>query len=376
MSSKDFFEEPTELSQVKSEIVSKYFDAWAKVMIGVLKKTPGRSGGRIAYVDLFCGPGRYTDGSPSTPILVLEKAVRSAELRVRLLSIFNDRDESAATKLRSAIAEVPGIDTLMHRPQVTSNIVGEEIAQLFERTSFVPTLFFADPWGYRGLSLRLVGSLLKDWGSDCILFFNYARINMALVNPLMRAHMDGLFGNERAEALREKLGSMRPDDRELEIIEEISLALADMGGKYVLPFRFVRGGTSRTSHHLIFVSKGFRGYEIMKEIMAKEASAKEQGVPVFEYNPASARQPLLFGLTRPLDSLADMLLVHFAGQTLAMKTVYEQHNVGTPFIKRNYKDALAQLEASSRIVAVPPCEKRRRGTFANDVVVIFPPTGR
>ena len=38
MSSKQFFDESREQSRIKSEIVSKYFRAWAKVMVAVAKK--------------------------------------------------------------------------------------------------------------------------------------------------------------------------------------------------------------------------------------------------------------------------------------------------------------------------------------------------
>ena len=110
----------------------------------------------------------------------------------------------------------------------------------------------------------------------------------------------------------------------------------------------------------------------MKEIMAKESSESEQGVPSFEYNPAPDRQPLLFGYARPLDDLADVLLVDFAGRTMAMKQIYEQHNIGTPYISRNYKDILIKLEADEKIRTNPPVNKRRKGTFADTVKVTFP----
>ena len=55
--------------------------------------------------------------------------------------------------------------------------------------------------------------------------------------------------------LREKLKLLKPEQRELTIVEEICEALVEMGGKYVLPFRFKNDKGSRTSHHLIFVSK-------------------------------------------------------------------------------------------------------------------------
>ncbi len=53
-----FFEESREQSQIKFRIVAKYFWAWAKVIIPSAKNR----GGRIAYIDLFAGPGWYRDG--------------------------------------------------------------------------------------------------------------------------------------------------------------------------------------------------------------------------------------------------------------------------------------------------------------------------
>ena len=132
---------------------------------------------------------------------------------------------------------------------------------------------------------------------------------------------------------------------------------------------------TRTSHHLIFVSKHFKGYEIMKEIMAGESSSAEQGVPSFEYSPASADYPLLFELSRPLDDLGDILLSYFAGRSLTMREVYQEHNVGRRYIKANYKDVLTKLEEAGRISADPPAEGRRKHTFPDRVKVTFPGQG-
>ncbi len=83
------------------------------------------------------------------------------------------------------------------------------------------------------------------------------------------------------------------------------------------------------------MSKHPLGYGIMKEIMAKESSLHEQGVPSFQYSPADKRFPLLFELNRPLDELEEMLLTQFAGQKLSMKNIYEKHNVGRRFVATN-----------------------------------------
>jgi hypothetical protein len=124
------------------------------------------------------------------------------------------------------------------------------------------------------------------------------------------------------------------------------------------------------------VSKHPLGYGIMKEIMAKESSLHEQGVPSFQYSPADKRFPLLFELNRPLDDLGEMLLAQFAGQTLSMKNIYEKHNVGRRFIAKNYKDALKNLEENKSISCNPPRSKRRKDSFGDNVVVTFPSRGK
>ena len=114
----------------------------------------------------------------------------------------------------------------------------------------------------------------------------------------------------------------------------------------------------------------------MKDIMARESSSDVQGVPSFEYNPATVRQTLLFEYSRPIEDLEEMLLTEFAGITLSMKEIFERHNIGRRFVSRNYKDALIHLEQQGKITSNPPANLRRQRkgipTFGDDVIVIFP----
>ncbi|MCU0497115.1 MAG: three-Cys-motif partner protein TcmP [Anaerolineae bacterium] len=369
MSNQDFFNESSEQSRVKAAIVAKYFYAWANVIMPTVKKDDRH----IAYIDLFAGPGRYEDGTKSTPLLVLEKAIQNPEMTQRLVTIFNDLNKDNTFSLEKAIQELPNIQKLKYQPQIHNYEVGNEIVAIFERMTLIPTLFFVDPWGYKGLSLRLINSVLKNWGCDCIFFFNYNRINMGLNNVFVKQHIDALFGEQRADELRKKLETLSSDERELTIVEEIAQALKEMGGKYVLPFRFKNEQNSRTSHHLIFVSKHFKGYDIMKNVMAKESSSSEQGVASFEYTPATENQQLLFELfrPRPLDELKTQLLQVFSGKSLTMWKIYETHSVDTPYTSTNYKEALKALEAEGLIEANPPAKDRRKDSFADRVMVRF-----
>jgi three-Cys-motif partner protein len=372
MNTEHFFEESSDQSEVKRSIVIKYFEAWTKVIIPRVK----RRHNKIAYIDLFAGPGRYENGTKSTPILILEQAINNPNMRDMLVTIFNDRNSDHSRNLENAVNSIEGIERLRYKPQIYNDEVGTEIVKMFEQMKLVPTLFFVDPWGYKGLSLRLINAVLKDWGCDCIFFFNYTRINMGLKNPDVKEHLDALFGEKRAGQLREKLDGINVIDREMAIVEELTNALKEMGCNYVLPFGFKNARGTRTSHHLFFVSKSFRGYHIMKDVMAKESSKENQGVATFQYNPADRRFPVLFEFLRPLDDLENLLLNEFKGHNLKVYQIYGAHSVGKPYTLRNYKDVLIKMETDVTITANPSSDRRRRingkMTMGEDVIIQFP----
>jgi len=116
MRSDSFFAEQKEQSKVKTAIVQKYFAAWAGVIIAYLERRPHLSSDRIAYVDLFAGPGHYQDGTPSTAIVVLQEITQDEKLARWVVAIFNDADPATCERLREAIEDLPHIDALRYKP--------------------------------------------------------------------------------------------------------------------------------------------------------------------------------------------------------------------------------------------------------------------
>jgi three-Cys-motif partner protein len=371
--SSDFFNEMTGQSEVKIEIVRKYFWAWAKIIIPSVRSRPNP---RIGYVDLFAGPGRYGDGSDSTPILILQRAISEPEMARMLVARLNDADPQNAAALEASIRNLPGIDRLKFYPKVGNFEVDDSLIARLDLWD-IPTLFYLDPWGYKGLSLPLIKAVLRTWGSDCFFFFNYNRINLALSNPVFTTNMNAVFSKPVADGLRARLAGLTPARRQDAIIEALKEALKNIGGTYTREFCFKDAHGTRTSHFLIGVSKNIKGYDLMKSIMAGE-SKSDQGVPLFEYGPVeSTDTPYLPGLgIGLLDNLKAMLLAEFAGRTMRMLEVYTEHHVGRDYVRSNYKEALRQLEAEGSITAVPAARDRRRTgagvTFGDDVLVSFP----
>jgi len=359
-----FFDEPDEQSLVKAEIVVSYFEAWSRIM--------AKHAQRIGYFDFYAGPGRYKTGQKSTPLLILERAIASSDLASRLVTVFNDANPRHTSTLESEINGVPGIGRLKYKPRVVTGEVDDELAKHFEEIQTIPALSFIDPWGYRGLSLRLIRAVIKDWGCEVVFFFNYNRINMGISNDLVEPHMEALLGQERLARLRTAIASLDPDHREARVLRGMGQALEEMGAPYLIPFRFRRRG-GRVSHYICFVSKHPLGYSIMKEIMANRGVVDEDGVPKFEYVPRSAGTQLAFDQERPIQVLPAELLRTFASETLRMDEIYGRHNVGTPFIKRNYKTVLIEMEGAGQISCDPDLNSRKAGTCADHVRVSFPP---
>lgn len=375
MSEERFFEERTEQSEIKTEIVRKYFWAWAKVISKQVKKW-GKN--KIGYMDLFSGPGRYDDNSKSTPLLILEGAIRENDLREMLVAVFNDADSENTRKLQGEINNLPNIGLLKNKPVVKNIEVSDELAEALIQTNRIPTLYFLDPFGYKGISLKLIQTAIQSWGCDCMFFFNYNRINAALSNPVMENNMNLFFGQSKADGLRLALKNKTPNEREQIIIIALKETLAEMDGKYAVEYFFKDENSKKTSHFLIFVSKNVLGYNIMKSIMASESSRFDEGIASFGYNPddKAGQMDLFSTVHSPIDALADELLTAFAGQTMTAQEVFYQHNLGKNLIWKNYQDALRKLEETNKIIANPNNKERRKigdtVTFGENVLISFP----
>jgi hypothetical protein len=169
------------------------------------------------------------------------------------------------------------------------------------------------------------------------------------------------------------LPSVTKDEREALVLDTLSQSILAAGVvKFVLPFRFLKPDTARTSHYLIFLTKNFRGYHIMKEVMAKAAGAEKSGAPSFTYIPASPQLDFLGGFNEGLDQLEASLLSEFAGCSLAVRRIYETHSVGRPFILANYKHVLRGMVEAGKVAARTTDGKPVAPSLPDSSIIDFP----
>jgi three-Cys-motif partner protein len=348
-----FFETQNTPSQVKSAIVSNYSGAWTAIMIK-------RAGKRIiGYADLFAGRGRFDDGSESTPILIVRKAVNDPTLGSVLKTFFNDQNADEIAALQREIGSLTRINGLAYAPMFHSEVVGLQIARRLSEFRSIPTLLFADPFGYMGISLELIELLLENQKSEALIFFNTNRINAGLSNELVRKHIDALFGARRAEAVRAKIAGLHGDDRERVVLDSFQDGLKDIGFKYVLRFRFLSRSADRTSHHLIHCSRHQLAEKIMKDVMDRYSVRSFDGVPLFQAPHHDFGQRLLFEQPLPPVDLAGELLRSFAGKTFTLPEVIRRHSPGRSYVERNYRAALSYLVEQGKVTCEPPAETMR-----------------
>ena len=185
--------------------------------------------------------------------------------------------------------------------------------------------------------------------------------------------MEALFTAERLAELQTELASAKKDDRPDVIFQHLGGRLEELGGTYQRPFLF-RLSNGRLLRSLMFVSKSPLGYDIMKGVMANEGLKDPDGVSTFTFYVDGGGLALpLDGAATPYQVLLDELPSQFAGRTLTRKEVFEEHNVGTPYVKANYLKALIELEENGAITCDPAADERPAGTMAEDrVSITFP----
>ena len=336
-------------SRVKRQIVTEYFDYYMRVM--------ARNGKTAGYVDLFAGPGIYGGGEESIPIIICKQVASDPRLRSSVKLWFNEGDPINYEKLKANIAAVPGIGTLANVPRVTPNVISESFAPRLSGMR-TPSFVFADPCGYKGLSLRLIASALKPFGNDCIFFLSYNRINMKISYAVMNESINAFFETARADQVREDIRSIEsPQGRERVILAAVTKALKEEANAHSLTFGFRTREGGGTSHHLVYATKNVGAQNQMKRIYTKASSDKSDGVGSLDYDPRDA-EPGTLSLFSPLEEVRQRLLQGFVGQTLTFDELVLAE-ADTRFTDTAYRNALLGLEEDGSVTMNPPAEQRR-----------------
>jgi three-Cys-motif partner protein len=309
--------------------------------------------------------------------LITEQVLKKSQIRDGLRMFFNDIRPSLTNSLRQEIGSLPQVGTLGHAPFFSSEPASIALIDSFGLSPAMPQFYFLDQFGWAEITPSLIRRIFLNRKCDCAFFLRTPRVVAAVTNPNSELAMTSIFGKQRLDSLRSDF-KQHPRGKEAIILDCLKVTMKEAGAVYFQPFPFRVGDGDSSRQHLIYLGKHSKGLEVMKDIMAGSSTRHQGGVPVMGFTGG----PEQFGLfaTDPIPELQEDLLRSFAGRTITVGEVFEQHHVTSErYILRNYQEALRRLEASSGVRANPGASERpkRHGIVTmSELVEITFPSGR
>jgi three-Cys-motif partner protein len=133
--SSGFFDTRQAAAVLKHGVLQRYLP----VFIG---KTGSRSlGKRVIYIDGYAGPGMYQDGTPGSPELALQTAIKLAGMR-EVDCFFVERDRSSYDTLRAHLERTGHGRWTAYRGRVE-----DHLDEMLARATGLPLFAFLDPFG-------------------------------------------------------------------------------------------------------------------------------------------------------------------------------------------------------------------------------------
>lgn len=358
MKENQFFEKQTISSKVKASIISEYFPPYCRI-IGK-KYTPQE----LRYIDLFSGPGMYDDGNPSTPILIGRHCFNDIALRQNVRLIFNDNlySNTLAENFKKEFPE----GTFSKKPHFGKSTVGDssEITKFLTTSTHngpmnqKPALLFIDPFGYKGIETKVLAEFLKNWGNEIFLFVNTKRIHPALENEKFADLMKDLFPTT--------FEKVRNDRRYTSTVaERLTLIINSLGDEYqsilnqkvfYTAFKFQEEDSDATSHYILHITKGTKGYELIKTIYNDFANVGTifDGVNTYTFDAKQFQNPIseLFDVkSMNIDKLKDELSLKYKDKEIIASTLFEEHHPNSLYSRSHYTEALRRLVDEQKLFA-------------------------
>lgn len=350
-----FYQNQTDSSRVKANIVAKYFPQYAKIIDKAGQK-------QIWYLDLFCGKGKYDDGNYSTPYLITKSCIEDNVLREKVRLIFNDK--FYAEECEKLLNEEFDLSRFKLKPEFRNYEVGNapKITEYLSKPVLKgirnpnPTLLFYDPFGYKAIDTNVIAQFLKHWGNEVFLFFNIKRITAAIDNNRFDHLMKELFPKNYSTIKNNKKYGANVQERMSLIINHIEEEFKEVisGNLYMCPFRFMEEDNNATSHYVLHLTKGLKGFELVKQVYSEydnKGACLENGTYTFDSKKIGSSL-MEFDFDDPnLRVLSEKIYKRFKGKSVSALKLFSEMHPNSKYTFVHFREALRFLEQQNKLVA-------------------------
>jgi three-Cys-motif partner protein len=187
-----FFDHPQGAAILKHEVLRRYLPVYA-----------GKTGSQapVVFLDGYAGPGRYADGSPGSPELMVQTAQALNELRtIDIRCVFVEREREHRERLQRLLVEELGDQG----SNVLDGRIEDRLAQVVEGAAGKSLFIFLDPFGL-AIPFDMLVEMLRSrprrgprgWQpTEVLLNFSINGINRAA------GRLDGVPADEKMEKYR------------------------------------------------------------------------------------------------------------------------------------------------------------------------------
>ena len=348
-------------TQAKHDILRRYLSAWFPIL--------SRGHDRIAYLDGFSGPGRYTGGEPGSPLVALDVAINHSwtfdgEIVFWFMEERSDRLEHLRGELGALT--IPGHIKI----HAECNEFAENLKKALDTMDqsglrMAPTFALIDPFGFSGIPYTLIQRLLSQRKCEALITFMVDAMNRFLEHPdeLIVRHIVAAFGTDEVLKVAKS-----PGDR----IEQLR-CLYQRQLRHVASFvRYfeMRDKQGRIQYYLFFATNNPLGHLKMKEAMWAVD-------PLGEFRFSDATNPgqtVLFNEPN-IAELASSVRGRFAGRRgIPAATVRSFVEDETAYLKKHLTSALQDLEQSGGVsvqATKSDGTKRKAKSYPDNAILSF-----
>ncbi len=354
-----FFKDPSRFTQAKEEILGKYFKLWCDVRLSFLKAEARDKA--LLYIDL------QTDADAVWEI-VYNELVKSAALQEALQTFAYVPEAAARAGKATSEAAASGQQALLRPLSLHEDVNRVLLAELLE--TGCPSFTFLEPLS-AGYVQEVLLAASQSEEADLLLLLPADKIVKAVMAKKTSPQL-AVFLGDRLEAIASFCKKEKNNARRQELVVEQFVHVLQQKGYLPLQFRVNQPGNDQAAFYLLFFTRNTAAYKAYKHLLLPYSDYQQDGVPAFVANDVRRQQLSLFPQRRrySIPNLAEDLAAQAARYKYkSIDKIYEEHQVGTPYIRDNYLAAFEQLREQGRIeiLNAKTLQAIRKATYASIV---------